>query len=105
MSTASLQVRRRGCRRHLTEPADGDTEVVDKDYVERTSNGLSLIVDAHHDMFVRVGMSVDVAGVVPDTVWASTDYHKVKAGSLLSVDVRQRVKMLGQAQAGPGSSR
>ena len=83
---------------------DGDTEGVDKFHVEPTSNGLSLIVDAHHDMFVRVGLSADDAGDVPNTVWASADYHKVKAGSLLSDDVRQRVKMLGQAKAGLAAS-
>ena len=82
---------------------DGE-EAVDRVIVEHTSNGLSLLVDAHHDMFVRVGMSADDAGNVPNTVWASTDYHKVKAGSLLSGDVRQRVKMLGQAKAGLAAS-
>ena len=84
---------------------DGDTEAVDKFHVDRTSNGLSLIVDAHHDMFVRVGLSVDVAGDVPNTVWANTDYHKVKAGALLTdSDTRQRVKMTGQAEAGLAAS-
>ena len=58
------------------------------------SNGVSLRVDRMHDMYVRVGMA--------DTVqvnWAD-DYVKVKAGSLLSDDARQRVRMTGQATAG-----
>ena len=78
----------------------GSGEKVDeKFHTEHTSNGVSLVVDPHHDMFVRVGMG----GYYPTTDgirWESDDFRKVEAGSLLSDDVQQRVKMLGQAEAG-----
>ena len=63
-----------------------------------TSNGVSLLVDRQHDMFVRVGSVKCQEGV--EAVWAGDDFAKVKAGSLLSDDVRQRVKLTGQAKAG-----
>ena len=67
---------------------------------ERISNGVSLLVDRQHDMYVRVGMARS-AGDDPHTMWASTDYAKVKAGALLhDDDTRQRVKMTGMAPAG-----
>ena len=69
----------------------------DKFHAEHNSNGVSLVVDPHHDMFVRVGMKESAGD--DHNKW-STEYAKVMAGSLLSDDVRQRVKMLGQAEAG-----
>ena len=67
---------------------------------EHISNGVSLLVDPHHDMFVRNGW----ASSLNNTEWQSTDYRKVKAGSLFSNDSRQRVKMTGQAEAGLAAS-
>ena len=58
------------------------------------SNGVSLRVDRMHDMYVRVGMADSV-----QINWAD-DYVKVKAGSLVSDDAHQRVRMTGQATAG-----
>ena len=71
----------------------------DKFHAEHTSNGLSLVVDPQHDMFVRVGRGGHYA-TTAGTQWQSDKYRKVKAGSLLSDDHRLRVKMTGQAEAG-----
>ena len=60
------------------------------------SNGVSLVVDPQHDMFARVGLADNM---YDNAVW-SEGYIKVKAGSLLTDDTRQRVKMTGQAEAG-----
>ena len=66
---------------------------------ENVSNGVSLLVDPHHDMFVRLGLTT--AEDRPSSVtWASESFKKVKAGSLLTGDVRQRVRMTGQAAEG-----
>ena len=69
----------------------------DKFHVEQHSNAVSLVVDPRHDMYVRVGMGgfYKTTGGVR---WA--DFRKVEAGSLLSDDVQQRVRMTGQAEAG-----
>ena len=63
-------------------------------YATSRSNGVSLRVDRMHDMYVRVGMADSV-----QINWAD-DYVKVKAGSLVSNDASQRVRMTGQATAG-----
>ena len=63
-------------------------------HAECRSNGVSLRVDRQHDMYARVGMA-DCTQIS----WAD-DYVKVKAGSLVSDDLRQRVRMTGQATAG-----
>ena len=76
----------------------------DKYHAERHSNCVSVVVDPHHDMFVRVGMSTWSNTDATQTRYASDDYMKVKAGSLLTDDVRQRVKMTGQAVAGLAAS-
>ena len=66
---------------------------------ENVSNGVSLLVDPHHDMFVRLGLTT--AEDRPSHVtWASESFMKVKAGSLLTGDVCQRVRMTGQAAEG-----
>ena len=75
-------------------------EDADKFHPERISNGVSLMVDPTHDMFVRVGLGGYSETTVTTTVWQSADFEKMQAGSLLSNDVRQRVKMTGQAEAG-----
>ena len=78
-------------------------KVAEKFHTKHTSNNVSVVVDRQHDMYVRVGMAKSVADAdasMRGTLWAATDYHKVKAGSLLTDDVRQRVKMTGQAAAG-----
>ena len=69
--------------------------------VEHTSNGVSLVVDRQHDMYVRVGMAggKTAANDYKHDHW-STDYAKVKAGALLTDDIRQRVRMMGCAPAG-----
>ena len=77
-------------------------KIADQYRPEPLSNGVSLVVDPQHDMFVRVGISKSV--VDNQTLWASTDYRKVKAGSLLSDEVRQRVRLLGQAAGGVEAS-
>ena len=84
---------------------DGE-KVADQDnsHAEHTSNGVSLVVSRQHDMFVRVGLSRLNDADDAHTMWAPTDYHKVKAGSLLSDDPRQRVKMTGHAEAGIAAS-
>ena len=74
-------------------------EEEDKHCVEHLSNGVSLLVDRQHDMYVRVGLQASSAGDERHTVWAD-DYVKVKAGSLVSDSSRQRVRMTGQATAG-----
>ena len=72
----------------------------DEHRVEHLPNGVSLLVDRQHDMYVRVGLAdTRSVGDKYDTVWAD-DYVKVKAGSLLSDSSRQRVRMTGQATAG-----
>ena len=72
---------------------------------EHLSNGVSLVVDPHHDMFARVGAASYSGGGASEHIrWESTEYCKVKAGSLLSDDVRQRVQMTGQAAAGVAAS-
>ena len=65
------------------------------------SNGVSLLVDRQHDMFVRVGLAgrKTAATDYKHDDW-SADYVKVKAGALLSDDIRQRVRMMGCAEAG-----
>ena len=76
-------------------------EVLEPFAAEQLSNGVSLVVDPHHDMFARVGAAGHSGGGVGEHIsWQSTDYRKVKAGSLLSDDVWQRVQMTGQAAAG-----
>ena len=75
-------------------------KVVERFGAEQCSNGVSVIVDSQHDMFVRVGGGT--AG--QRTRWESTNYHKVKAGALVSDDARQRVKMTGRAPAGLAAS-
>ena len=75
-------------------------QCTDKSHAFDTSNGVSLVVDAQHDMLVRVGLSLSRDVASSATLWASTGYVKVAAGSLLSEDERQRVQMLGQAAAG-----
>jgi len=75
-------------------------EAIERFKAESLSNGVSLLVDPHHDMFVRNGWARDLV----NTEWQSTDYRKVKAGSLFSDDPRQRVKMSGQAEAGLAAS-
>jgi len=67
---------------------------------DHLSSGVSLVVDPQHDMFARVGQQGDDEHIR----WESTDYIKVKADSLLSDDVRQRVQMTGQAAAGVAAS-
>ena len=75
-------------------------EEEDKHRVENLSNGVSLLVDRQHDMYVRVGLAdTRSVGDKHNTVW-SDDYVKVKAGSLVSDSSRQRVRMTGQATAG-----
>jgi len=69
---------------------------------EHLSSGVSLVVDPQHDMFARVGQQGQ--GDDEHIRWESTDYTKVKAGSLLSDDVRRRVQMTGQAAAGVAAS-
>ena len=73
----------------------------DKLRAEHRSNGVSLLVDRQHDMFVRVGLAdgKTAATDYKHDNW-SADYVKVKAGALLSDDIRQRVRMMGCAEAG-----
>ena len=73
----------------------------DKFRAERCSNGVSLLVSRQHDMYAQVGMAVSVNS--HNTNWTG-DYVKVKAGSLLADDVRQRVRMTGRATAGVDAS-
>ena len=73
----------------------------DKFRAERCSNGVSLLVSRQHDMYAQVGMAV--SGNSHNTNWTG-DYVKVKAGSLLADDVRQRVRMTGRAIAGVDAS-
>ena len=75
-------------------------EAIERFKAKRLSNGVSLVVDPRHDMFARVGWA---RGDTHNTEW-TTDYHKVKAGSLVSKDALQRVKMTGQAKAGIAAS-
>ena len=63
-------------------------------HATRRSNGVSLLVDRQHKMYARVGMA-DCTQIN----WAD-NYVKVEAGSLVSDDLRQRVRMTGQATAG-----
>ena len=79
-------------------------KVDEQHFSQYKSPGVSLLVDPHHDMFVRVGMTrtttpTDSAHTI---VWAP-DYSKVKAGALLSDDPRQRVRMMAYAPAGLAS--
>ena len=90
-------------RRRSDRARDGDG-VIERIKAGRLSNGVSLVVDAHHDMFARVGMTGFGKGDQHRTAWQSTDYRKVKAGSLLNDDTRQRVRMTGQAEAGLAAS-
>ena len=79
-------------------------EEEDRHRVEHLSNGVSLLVDRQHDMYVRVGVAdTRSAGDKHNTTWAD-DYVKVKAGSLVSDSSRQRVRMTGQATAGSDAS-
>ena len=73
----------------------------DKFRAERCSNGVSLLVSRQHDMYAQVGMAVSVNSY--NTDWTG-DYVKVKAGSLLTHDVRRRVRMTGRATAGVDAS-
>ena len=73
----------------------------DKFRAEHRSNGVSLLVDRQHDVYARVGMTEPA--IEEHISWAA-DYVKVKAGSLVSDDVRQRVRMTGQATAGLDAS-
>ena len=76
-------------------------KVEEKFHPEHGSNGVSLVVDRQHDMYVRVGLS-EARTAATDYKHAhwSADYAKVKAGALLSDDIRQRVRMMGHAPAG-----
>ena len=74
-------------------------EEEDKHRVEHLSNGVSLLVDRQHHMYVRVGLQASSAGDERHTLWAD-DYVKVKAGLLVSESSRQRVRMAGLATAG-----
>ena len=73
----------------------------DKFRAEHRSNGVSLLVDRQHDMFVRVGLAEGKTAAIDykHDNW-SADYVKVKAGALLSDDIRKRVRMMGSAEAG-----
>ena len=73
----------------------------DKFRAEHHSNGVSLLVDRLHDMYARVGMTEPA--IERHISWAA-DYDKVKAGSLVSNDVRQRVRMTSRATAGLDAS-
>ena len=76
-------------------------KVEEQFHPERVSNGVSLVVDRQHDMYVRVGLAGGrtAAAHYKHDHW-SADYAKVQAGALLSDDVRQRVRMMGHAPAG-----
>ena len=83
-----------------SERARRGEKVAEKFVPEHISNGVSLIVDRRHDMYVRVGSTKSTDVDETHTEWATTDYAKVKAGALLSGDTRQRVKMTAHAPAG-----
>ena len=91
-----IQVKRMRAR---SESARKGEEPAEQFNPELISNGVSLVVDRQHDMYVRVGMARS-AGDDPHTMWASAEYAKVKAGALLCDDDRQRVRMTGHAPAG-----
>ena len=75
---------------------DGDEKHIERVAPERASNGVSLVVDTQHEMFAQVGWAMSN---LSNHDWQS-DFCKIKAGSLLSDDPLQRVKMTGQAEAG-----
>ena len=75
-------------------------KVIERFRLEPASNGVSVLVDPQHDMFVRLG----TGDTGEHTQWKSTDYHKVKAGALVSDNVRQRVQLTGRAPAGLAAS-
>ena len=70
----------------------------EKFHAEHFSNGVSMRVDPQHDVYVRRGL-----GGFTDshqTNWLDSDFLKVKAGALVTDDVRQRVKLTAMAPAG-----
>ena len=101
LTPAEVQRMQARSERHRLGEVLDDSE---KFNVEHTSNGVSVIVDPQHDMYVRVGASKTVAADESRTTWQFDDYRKRKAGSLLTTDVRQRVKVTGQAEAGLAAS-
>jgi actin-related protein len=81
-----------------SERAASGAPRVDKHNVESRSNLLSVVVDASHDMYVKTG------SIGAETIkYREEDFRKVKAGSLVTKAVDERVKFLAMAAGGLAS--